>query len=65
MFYLTDDLAYVRDFLAEYDVQYIVVGQLEQIFFPGPGLAKFEQYDGQLWVEVFRTGETVIYQVLE
>ena len=64
-FYLTEDRAYVEDFLAEYDVQYIIYGQLEQVFFPGAGLEKFEMYDGDLWQEVFRTGSTVIYEVLD
>jgi uncharacterized membrane protein len=64
-FYLTEDRAYVEDFLAEYDVQYIVYGQLEQVFFPGAGLEKFEMYDGDLWQEAFRTGSTVIYEVLD
>jgi YYY domain-containing protein len=64
-FYLTEDRAFVEDFLAEYDVQYIIFGQLEQVFFPGAGLDKFEMYDGDLWQEVFRTGSTVIYEVLD
>jgi uncharacterized membrane protein len=64
-FYLTEDRAYVEDFLAEYDVQYIVYGQLEQVFFPGDGLEKFEMYAGDLWQEVFRIGSTVIYEVLD
>jgi len=54
----------VRDFLAEYDVRYIVVGQLEQIYYPGDGLLKFEQYNGTLWKEVFRDRQTAIYEVL-
>jgi YYY domain-containing protein len=64
-FYLTEDLNYVRDFIDRYNVAYIVVGQLEEAFFPGVGLAKFEANDGVLWQEVFRTGHTVIYQVLD
>ena len=65
IFYLTEDREYVVDFLEEFDVQYIVYGQLERAFFPGAGLAKFEQYDGELWKEVFRSGSTVIYEVLD
>ncbi len=64
-FYLTEDRAFVQDFLEEYDVQYIIYGQLERIFFPGAGLNKFELYDGELWQEVYRYGSTVIYEVLD
>jgi uncharacterized membrane protein len=64
-FYLTEDRDTVVDFLEEYDVTYIVYGQLEQAFFPGVGLEKFERYDGELWQEVFRSGSTVIYEVLD
>jgi len=41
-----------------------VLGQLERAKYAGPGLEKFPAYEGQLWREVYRIGETVIYQVL-
>ena len=65
IFYKTEDRTLVEDFLNEYDVSYIVVGQLEQAFYAPAGLAKFELYEGVLWQEVFRYGSTVIYQVLD
>jgi len=64
IFYTTTDIGFTRDFLATYDVRYIVVGQLEQIYYPGDGLLKFEQYNGTLWKEVYRDLQTVIYEVL-
>lgn len=64
-FYLTLDMDYVQNFIDQYEVGYIVVGQLEEAFFPGEGLTKFTTYTGILWEEVFRTGQTVIYQVLD
>jgi uncharacterized membrane protein len=64
-FYLTEDPTYVADFIDQYDVEYVILGQLERIFFPGAGLEKFERYDGELWEEVFRNGTTIIYEVLE
>jgi hypothetical protein len=36
---------------------------VENIYYPGAGLVKFEQYDGSFWNEVFRDGTTVIYEV--
>lgn len=62
-FYMTDDLDYVHSFLNKYEVSYIVVGRLEQAFYPGGGLGKFAAQEGILWDEVYRNGETVIYQV--
>ena len=50
--------------MRKYDVRYIIVGQQERGQYPGPGLEKFEAADGVLWREVYRDGETVIYQVI-
>ncbi len=75
-FYTTADINAARAFLQKYAVRYIIVGQLERAkYAPGApggpvlagepdGLAKFEQYNGALWQEVYRDGQTVIYQVL-
>ena len=63
-FYTTSNRAAVEDFLRRYDVQYIIVGQLEQAYFPGQGLMKFEEWNGDLWQSVYRQDDTVIYQVL-
>lgn len=62
-FYTTENINFVQDFLDEYDVAYIVVGQLEQAFYTQEGLAKFDAYDGKLWDAVYHTGSTIIYQV--
>jgi len=51
-------------FLERYNVAWIVVGQLERAYYPPEGLAKFEAWDGDLWREAFRSGETVIYEVV-
>jgi uncharacterized membrane protein len=56
-----EDLAFLR----KYGVQYIILGQLERNQYPGLQLDKFETFDGIWWKEVFRTGNTVIYQVLQ
>jgi uncharacterized membrane protein len=64
-FYTTTDIVYARDFLAKYDVRYIVLGQLENIYYPGDGLLKFEQYNGTLWKEVYNDTQTTIYEVIQ
>ena len=45
-FYQTEDLQWTQDFLQKYDVSYIIIGQLEQAKYPGPGLEKFSDQDG-------------------
>jgi hypothetical protein len=68
-FYNTPDVNAALDFLKKYNVRYIIVGQLELgKYTPADpavpnGLLKFEQYDGVFWQEVYRDGETVIYEV--
>ncbi len=56
LFYTTSSRNDVEDFLRRYDVQYIVVGQLEKANYPGPGLNKFEDWDGELWQSVLQPG---------
>ncbi|MBN2044856.1 MAG: phospholipid carrier-dependent glycosyltransferase [Anaerolineales bacterium] len=63
MFYLMDDRTLTEEFLREYQVDYIILGQLERNYYPGVGLDKFERWNGDLWQEVFRNEETVIYEV--
>jgi YYY domain-containing protein len=62
-FYTTVNISEAILFLKKYNVRYIIVGQVENIYYPGSGLLKFEAYDGILWNEVFRDGMTVIYEV--
>ncbi|MEZ0395440.1 MAG: DUF2298 domain-containing protein [Anaerolineales bacterium] len=64
-FYATTDATVVREFLVRYNVRYIIVGQLERaVYANGYGIRKFEWFDGRLWREVYRDGQTVIYEVL-
>ena len=62
-FYNATDKQSVLEFLAKYNVRYIVVGQLEKNHYPGPGIQKFSEWNGTLWNEVFRDDGTVIYEV--
>jgi uncharacterized membrane protein len=63
-FYLTTDSGITSDFLQKYGVRYIILGQLEKITYPGPGLDKFAAFNGVMWNEVYRDLETVIYEVI-
>jgi len=64
VFYTTTDILQAQNFLEKYDVKYIIVGQLEQAIYPGDGLLKFSQYEGEAWNIVYRDGNTSIYEVL-
>lgn len=62
-FFLSLDQEFIVDYLDKYNVEYIIVGQQEQAFYPAETLVKFETYDGTLWDQVYEEGETVIYKV--
>jgi YYY domain-containing protein len=64
LFYTMDDYAQSKEFLEKYDVKYIIVGQLERAKYGEDGLVRFEEWNGDLWQEVYRDGQTAIYEVL-
>lgn len=64
-FYLTENIADAVAFLEKYHVKYIILGQLERLYYNGAGLDKFTQQDGVYWREVFRFEDTVIYEVID
>ena len=62
--YTTTDLPRVQELLAGYGVKYVVVGDLERVFYPGEGLSKFDIMAGQgAAAKVFDNGHTAIYQL--
>ncbi len=63
--YSTADVGRAQELLSKYEVEYIVVGELEQAHYPGSGLHKFEQMVGkELVFPVFRNQGVNIYWVL-
>jgi YYY domain-containing protein len=64
LFYDTTDLGFARDFLQKYQVEYIVVGQLERAKYASDGLEKFPAAAGVLWEEVYQQGDTTIYRTI-
>jgi uncharacterized membrane protein len=64
-FYNTVDTDIAKQFINLYGVKYIVLGQLEGVTYPGPGLDKFPAFNGILWNEVYRDANTVIYEVIQ
>jgi YYY domain-containing protein len=65
-FYLTRNIEQAWDFLRWYDVRYIIVGRLEQAYYPPDSLAKFDRMVEQGLLEAaFSEGESTIYRVIE
>lgn len=62
-FYNSLDRSEIEEFLDDYKVQYIVVGQLERALYSLEGMMKFDILNGDLWDEVYRDQATVIYRV--
>jgi uncharacterized membrane protein len=62
-FYLTTDRNETVAFLNKYNVEYIIVGGLEKLYFPGFGLEKFTSWNGDLWDQVYHDRDTTIYKV--
>ncbi|MEE4273376.1 MAG: DUF2298 domain-containing protein [Thermoanaerobaculales bacterium] len=62
-FYETTDRDEAAGFLKRFEVEWIVVGQLERAYYSGEGIDKFLAWEGDLWQEVFVEGETAIYRV--
>jgi uncharacterized membrane protein len=64
LFYDTTDLGFAQNFLEKYDVQYIILGQLERANYLAEGIEKFKAAEGILWTPVYQDQETIIYQTL-
>jgi uncharacterized membrane protein len=63
-FYSTTDLNYAREIIDEYDIELIVVGELEKAYASQSGLAKFEALDTMgVLSPVFDQNGTTIYRV--
>ncbi len=65
LFYNTSDAVEAQLILKKYDVRYMVVGELERLYFPGGGLAKFEAGLGGMIQLVFEAGGTRVYEVVQ
>ncbi len=50
-------------FLREYDVAYIIVGQMERGLYTADGIAAFAAGDGVYWDRVYQNEDTEIYRV--
>jgi YYY domain-containing protein len=62
------DIERTLELLRRYRISYIVLGQLERLYYPPEGLGKFERMEGRYLERVYpseaQAGGTVIYRVL-
>lgn len=62
-FYNEPDPAAANAFLDRYQVQYIIVGQMERGMFTAEGIEKFAAGSGIFWDQVYQAQDTAIYEV--
>lgn len=62
--YRTPDAGEALGLMREYGVEYVYLGQLERLYFPGAGLDKFEGELSGRMDKVFDNGATAIYRVM-
>ena len=60
--YSTTDPSETIELLDNYGVRYIYVGEVERLYYPEPGIAKFEDALGSRLTPVFRTDKVTIYE---
>ena len=61
--YATRDPAEALDLMRKYNVEYVCVGQLERLYYPAAGLAKFDETMAPSLDEVYRTDQVRIYRL--
>ncbi len=61
--YSTTDADGAVELLREYDVEYVYVGQLERLYYPETGLAKFDEAMSPALEQVYSTDQVSIYRL--
>ena len=61
-FYTTSNIGEAKDFLNEFDVRYVYVGELERGAYPSSGIEKFATEPELNLHPVFREGPVTIYE---
>ena len=65
LMYETESERLFLDLASEYGVEYVYVGPTERVYFPGPGLEKFDAMVGSSLEVFFANQEVTVYRVLE
>ena len=64
LFYATSDPEEAQDVLKKYDVRYVILGRVEQLYYPEEGMAKFDSGLGGMLRQVFQSGQTRVFEVV-
>jgi YYY domain-containing protein len=62
-FYSTPDPTVADAILQKYGISYVIVGQVERLYYPAEGIAKFESMAGHSLEAVYSNPQTIIYHV--
>ena len=62
-FYSTTDIDRCVEIIQAYDIEYIIVGQMEQAVYGQEALRKFPEQNGKIWEQVYASQDTHIYRV--
>lgn len=62
-FYSTMDNDRCAEIIQAYDIEYIIVGQMEQAVYGQEALRKFPEQNGKIWEQVYASLDTHIYRV--
>lgn len=62
VFYRSISTSIARDFLNQYEVRYVYVGELERRTYPADGIAKFDDMDDIGLTPVYTDGSVTIYE---
>lgn len=61
--YETTDTEKFLSIIAKYDVQYVYLGELERLYYPGDGLSKFKDLEQTALEKVYENPEVTVYKV--
>ena len=64
LMYETERPALFMDTARKYGIEYVYLGPAERVYFPGPGLDKFDAMAGSSLERIFTNGEASVYRVL-
>jgi len=63
-FYSTEDISQTKKLISKYNIEYIIIGQLENIIYPQKGFEKFRQDSEGVFDEIYISDNTSIIRVV-
>jgi uncharacterized membrane protein len=63
-FYSTDDMKITKSIVDKYSIDYVVVGQLEKIFYDEGGFDKFSHGNNNYFEKIYDSDDTTLYKII-